>query len=130
MIICANAGALPVWYMLSLIFYPVAEFLWSIIRRVTSGQSPMAADNLHFHNLLYAKLRLLTGWPIRANTITGLGIACLFAGLPYLIWLAMGATFQWMWLYATQWAFYLCVWFALRPEGVRAPLEKSEVGQN
>ena len=130
MIICANAGALPVWYMLSSIFYPVAEFLWSIIRRTFSGQSPMAADNLHFHNLLYAKLRLLTGWPIRANTITGLGIACLFAGLPYLIWLAMGATFQWMWLYATQWAFYLCVWFALRPEGVPAPLEKSEVGQN
>ena len=122
LIIGSNSGALPFWYMLSLIFYPVAEFLWSISRRTLSGQSPMAADNLHFHNLVYAKLRLLTGWPIRANTITGLGIASVFAGLPYLLWLVEGETFPWVWLYAAQWIFYICVWFALRPKLVREPL--------
>jgi UDP-N-acetylmuramyl pentapeptide phosphotransferase/UDP-N-acetylglucosamine-1-phosphate transferase len=119
MIVASNTGALPLWYLLSLIFYPVAEFSWSIARRVVRGRSPMAADNHHLHNLVYARLRALTGWPVRANTITGLGIAVLFAGLPYAVWLIKGHSVGWMWIYLLQWLVYVLVWFAFRFSSVR-----------
>jgi UDP-N-acetylmuramyl pentapeptide phosphotransferase/UDP-N-acetylglucosamine-1-phosphate transferase len=114
MIVASNTGVLPVWYLLSLIFYPGAEFLWSIARRTLRGRSPMAADNHHLHNLIYAKLRNLTGWPIRANTITGLGIAALFAGLPHALWLVKGPSVEWIWIYLLQWILYMTFWFAFR----------------
>ena len=114
MIVASNTGALPVWYLLSLIFYPVAEFSWSIARRSLRGRSPMAADNYHLHNLVYARLRALTGWPIRANTITGLGIAIIFAGVPYGIWLADEQFAGWVWVYLFQWLLYASVWLAFR----------------
>jgi UDP-GlcNAc:undecaprenyl-phosphate GlcNAc-1-phosphate transferase len=114
MIVASNTGALPVWYLLSIIFYPVAELSWSIARRTLRGRSPMAADNHHLHNLVYAKLRGLTGWPIRANTITGLGIAALFAGSPYALWLVKGQSVEWMWVYLLQWLLYVTFWFAFR----------------
>jgi UDP-N-acetylmuramyl pentapeptide phosphotransferase/UDP-N-acetylglucosamine-1-phosphate transferase len=114
MIVASNTGVLPVWYLLSLIFYPVAEFSWSIARRMLRGRSPMAADNHHLHNLVYAKLRNLTGWPIRANTITGLGLAVLFSGLPYALWLVKGQAVEWIWIYLLQWLLYGVFWFAFR----------------
>jgi hypothetical protein len=56
----------------------------------------MAADNHHLHNLVYARLNDLTGWPIRSNTITGIGIALIFAGLPYFLWVIKGPTVDWL----------------------------------
>jgi UDP-GlcNAc:undecaprenyl-phosphate GlcNAc-1-phosphate transferase len=120
MIVASNTGVLPVWYLLSLIFYPVAEFSWSISRRMLRGRSPMAADNHHLHNLVYARLRDLTGWPIRANTITGIGIALVFAGLPYLLWLLKGPSIDWLWVYLFQWSVYAVIWSLLRSALVNA----------
>jgi len=116
LITASNAGVLPIWYLLSLIFYPIAEFLWSICRRITSGQSPMAADELHLHNLVYGRLRRLTGLQAGANTMTGIGIAIVFAGLPYLAWLFASDRVAWLWVYLLQWLTYLGLWFSLRPK--------------
>jgi len=117
MITASNASELPVWYLLSLIFYPTADFLWSIARRIYGGQSPLAADELHLHNLVYSRIRRRTGWPIAANTITGLGIALVFSGVPYFIWwMNADAAFElaWEWLYLLQSSAYLGLWLHLR----------------
>ena len=116
LITASNTGMLPVWYLLSLIFYPSTEFLWSICRRITYGQSPMIADELHLHNLVYERLRRLTGRQVRANTITGISIAIGFAGLPYLTWLFASDRVEWLWVYLLQWLTYLGLWFLLRPK--------------
>ena len=126
MITASNASELPVWYLLSLIFYPTADFLWSIARRIYGGQSPLAADELHLHNLVYGRIRHLTGWPIAANTITGLGIALIFAGVPYFIWwMNADSAFElaWEWLYLLQSLAYLSLWLHLRPKIAREGLE-------
>ncbi len=118
MIAASNARELPVWYLLSLIFYPTADFLWSISRRIYGGQSPLAADELHLHNLVYGRIRRVTGWPIAANTMTGLGIALAFTGVPYFIWwMNADAAFElaWEWLYLLQSLVYLSLWRSLRP---------------
>ena len=119
MIAASNARELPVWYLLSLIFYPTADFLWSISRRIYGGQSPLAADELHLHNLVYGRIRRVTGWPIAANTMTGLGIALAFTGVPYFIWwMNADAAFElaWEWLYLLQSLVYLSLWLSLRPK--------------
>jgi UDP-GlcNAc:undecaprenyl-phosphate GlcNAc-1-phosphate transferase len=38
--------------VLWLVALPVFELLWTIIRRVSRGRSPFAADREHFHHLL------------------------------------------------------------------------------
>ena len=116
LITASNTGALPIWYLLSLIFYPSADFLWSICRRISRGQSPMASDELHLHNLVYARLRRLTGWQAGSNTMTGIGIAVGFAGLPYLAWLLAGDRVEWLWVFLLQFLTYLGLWFLLRPK--------------
>ena len=126
MITASNASELPVWYLLSLIFYPTADFLWSIARRIYGGQSPLAADELHLHNLVYGRIRHLTGWPIAANTITGLGIALVFTGVPYFIWrMNAGSALElaWEWLYLLQSLAYLSLWLHLRLKIAREGLE-------
>ena len=127
MIAASNARELPVWYLLSLIFYPTADFLWSISRRIYGGQSPLAADELHLHNLVYGRIRRVTGWPIAANTMTGLGIALAFTGVPYFIWwMNADAAFElaWEWLYLLQSLVYLSLWLSLRPK----PSSKGDEG--
>jgi UDP-N-acetylmuramyl pentapeptide phosphotransferase/UDP-N-acetylglucosamine-1-phosphate transferase len=116
LITASNTGVLPVWYLLSLIFYPSADFLWSICRRISRGQSPMASDELHLHNLVYARLRRLTGWQVGSNTMTGIGIAVVFAGLPYLAWLLASDRVEWLWVFLLQCLTYLGLWFLLRPK--------------
>ena len=41
------------WYMLSVLIYPVWEVLFSIIRKVSIGLSPMQPDAYHLHMLIY-----------------------------------------------------------------------------
>jgi hypothetical protein len=76
----------------------------------------MAADELHLHNLVYLRLRRLTGLQAGANSMTGIGIAIVFAGLPYLAWLFASDRVEWLWVYLLQWLTYLGLWFSLRPK--------------
>lgn len=41
------------WYILSILIYPVWEVIFSIIRKLSIGLSPMKPDSYHFHMLVY-----------------------------------------------------------------------------
>lgn len=41
------------WFIAVLLWYPVFEILFSIIRRSTKSKNPFLPDNRHFHQLLY-----------------------------------------------------------------------------
>lgn len=126
-IVASNIGDLPFWYLLSLIFYPVADFLWSIGRRMLLRQSPMVADELHLHNLLYALFQQLLSTQVRANTMTGLCIALVFSGLPYITWLLTNdSQLDWKWVFLLQWVVYACLWLTLRPKAVAVSLLNPE----
>ena len=44
------------WFPMLLVIYPVWETLFSIYRKLVRGQSPGAADALHFHQLIYRRI--------------------------------------------------------------------------
>lgn len=44
------------WYILSIFIYPVWEVLFSIIRKISIGLSPMQPDSLHFHMLVHRQI--------------------------------------------------------------------------
>ena len=112
----ANTQLVSVWCLLSLIFYPVADLLWSMGRRLLSGGSLMAPDNLHLHNLIHDVA--LASWPSHdaRNTATGLVLVIVFSGLPWLLyWRVESATHQfWFGLICLQWVLYGASWFVLR----------------
>ncbi len=61
--------------MLWIVALPLYELLWSTIRRVFRGVSPLKADNRHFHHLL-----LSAGFGVRAAFGIVVGLAALLAG--------------------------------------------------
>lgn len=111
----SNAGA-NLWWLLCLVFYPHVDLLWSMIRRIKAGMSPMGADNEHLHNLLFARLRPVCKNDVRANSITGLTIAVVFGGIPLaMTYLNVSA---WGTLYSVMWVSYVATWLWLRPKVV------------
>ena len=89
------------WYVLAIFIYPVWEVLFSIIRKLYIGLSPMQPDAFHFHMLVYRQIthnNPLTALFIIGSTlpfmilstifpnksITNIAIACSFI-LCYLI---------------------------------------------
>ena len=48
--------AVSPWFVMLLLIYPVWETLFSIYRRFMRGNSPGAADALHFHQLIYRRV--------------------------------------------------------------------------
>lgn len=44
------------WYILSIFIYPVWEVLFSIMRKLYIGLSPMQPDGYHFHMLVYRQI--------------------------------------------------------------------------
>lgn len=103
-----------VWFMLALVAYPCLDFVASITRRLSSGRSPFAADNGHLHNLLYDVLKSVFASRVMANSITGLLISGLSAGLVLLgyitHWRAADSP-DWLWVFVLEAGLYL---FALR----------------
>lgn len=78
----SNQINVSVWWLLAMIFYPVADLIWSIARRLLRGVSPLKPDNQHFHSLLFTWLESKTQSSQVANTACGMCIAVLFGGLP------------------------------------------------
>jgi UDP-GlcNAc:undecaprenyl-phosphate/decaprenyl-phosphate GlcNAc-1-phosphate transferase len=97
------------WYLLCLLFYPHADLLFSMIRRKGAGKAMFGADNGHLHNLIYRKLSSITMLSRHANTMTGLSVACVFGGLPLLMW-NLGLKVDWLWIYCFQWFLYAASW--------------------
>ena len=111
----ANANVVSVWCLLSLIFYPVADLLWSMGRRALTGQSPMAPDNLHLHNLIH-DVALAGRMSARArNTATGLLLVAVFSGLPWALYWSIDSVTDGLWfgLICLQWAIYIVFWVGL-----------------
>ena len=44
------------WYILAIFIYPVWEVLFSIMRKLSIGLSPMQPDNKHLHMLIYRQI--------------------------------------------------------------------------
>lgn len=108
MIAVSNSSDVSVWWLLALVFYPVADLLWSMARRLRHGASPFAPDNQHFHNLLFAYMDSNERSSSAVNTITGVSIALLFSGLPALL------TFTGVWsVQDSVWLVWVfCQWLA------------------
>jgi UDP-GlcNAc:undecaprenyl-phosphate GlcNAc-1-phosphate transferase len=64
--------------MVWLVLVPTTELIWSVVRRISRGRSPVRADNEHMHHML-----LRAGLGIRAvfAVMTGLSLLCGFVGL-------------------------------------------------
>ena len=41
------------WGVFLMIIYPATDIIFSVFRRIYSSKSPLKADNLHLHSLLY-----------------------------------------------------------------------------
>lgn len=113
MVVVSNTSDVSVWWLLSLVFYPVADLLWSMVRRLRNGVSPFAPDNQHYHNLLFAYLDSSDRSSTAANTLTGVMIAMLFSGVPAFltltgIWPAEAEV--WLLWVCGQWLVYGAGW--------------------
>ena len=71
----AHADVSP-WYVLSVFVYPVWEVLFSIIRKLSKGHSPMQPDSYHLHMLIYRHIT-------RNNPLTALVIVLMV--LPFVL---------------------------------------------
>lgn len=118
LILIANQSEVSTWWLLSLIFYPAADLLFSMIRRGLAGGSVVKADNLHLHNLLFALINGKIRSAYWSNTMTGVGIALFFSGVPLMLQklelLSLNSSL-WLWVVLAQWAVYGLAWrFASR----------------
>lgn len=115
-VVVSNTTSVSVWWLLAMIFYPVADLIWSMGRRYLAGDSPFKPDNQHFHNVLFAWLDSSKRSSQTANTTCGVGIAALFAGLPLALF--MGGVLpvesgQWFGVVVAQCGIYALGWRAL-----------------
>ncbi len=105
----SNASGVSVWWLLSLVFYPIADLMWSMGRRILTGESPMNADNHHFHNALFNYIDTGDRPSTLSNTATGVSIATTFSGIPLVltllqVWPLMSDA--WLLLVVSQWCLY------------------------
>ncbi len=106
----ANAALAPTWLLLTLVFYPTADFLVSVVRRLCWGGSVMAADNYHFHNMLYAELCRAGCSPLLANSLTGLSVVMLWSMPTLLLFRLDVPATTWPWLYGFYSLAFMGLW--------------------
>ena len=53
----SNLKSLSPYYIANLLWYPVYENLFSIIRKIKNKKSALKPDNLHLHQLIYLKIK-------------------------------------------------------------------------
>lgn len=113
LVVISNTADVSVWWLLSLVFYPVADLLWSIVRRTINKSSPFAPDNQHFHNLLFAYIDQGRQSSMTSNTTTGLVIAFIFSGSALFLSLFAdwgAADPAWFWWACGLWLVYGLGW--------------------
>ena len=110
LVMVSNETDVSVWWLLSLVFYPVADLIWSMARRLRHGTSPLNPDNQHFHNLLFAWINAGNQSPMRANNYTGLFVVAIFSGAPFLVTMLKVLPLTdngWFFLVVAQWLIYV-----------------------
>lgn len=113
----ANSALVSTWFLLSLVFYPVADLMWSMVRRAFVGHPVLQPDDLHLHNLVFERVKRLQGLSVWSNNVTGMTIVTAFCLFPAI--LAWTGTLsldedRWFYIVAAQWLLYLGTWFSLR----------------
>lgn len=73
--------------MASFVAYPSIDFIYSILRRLKAGRSPLAADDGHLHNRLHRFYAPYFRSKVLPNSLTGLSISGATAGLSLLVFL-------------------------------------------
>lgn len=104
--------------LVAVLTYPLYDLLFSAARRLLAGRSPMAADNGHLHNLVYRRVSK-TIPANSANSVTGVGIALVFAGPVYLF--RDGSAGDIALLFCGQIALYSALWVLLARPKKNAP---------
>jgi len=110
LVMVSNETDVSVWWLLSLVFYPVADLIWSMARRLREGVSPLNPDNQHFHNLLFAWLNAGNQSPMRANNYTGVVVVTIFSGAPLLLTMLQVLSVkdsEWFFVVVGQWVLYI-----------------------
>jgi UDP-GlcNAc:undecaprenyl-phosphate GlcNAc-1-phosphate transferase len=110
LVMVSNETDVSVWWLLSLVFYPVADLIRSMARRLREGVSPLNPDNQHFHNLLFAWLNVGSRSPMRANNYTGLVVVATFSGAPFLLIMLQVLSVKdndWFFVVVGQWVIYI-----------------------
>lgn len=82
-----SQGDFSAGFMACLVAYPCLDFIYSLLRRLAAGRSPFKPDNGHLHNRLhdfYKPFFRSKGLP---NSLTGLTISGLTAGLTLMLYL-------------------------------------------
>ena len=130
LVVISNTTDVSVWWLLSLVFYPVADLLWSIGRRTINKSSPFAPDNQHFHNLLFAYLDQGRQSSMASNTTTGLLIAFIFSGSA--LFLSLFADWGpgdpvWFWWVCGLWIAYGLGWRYLNARLCALPTHEGQM---
>lgn len=113
-----NNHQMDFWHLLCLFFYPNANLLFSLVRRLSKGKSFFGDDNSHLHNLLYRKLSTIQIVRNQASTLAGVCIVAVFCGLPLMV----GNTeiqVEWLWVYIALWLMYILFWLALASSEIK-----------
>jgi UDP-N-acetylmuramyl pentapeptide phosphotransferase/UDP-N-acetylglucosamine-1-phosphate transferase len=70
-----NLGSSTPYYVANLLWYPVYENLFSIIRKIKNKKSALKPDNLHLHQLIYLKIKNKLNHNAKIiNTFSGIAI--------------------------------------------------------
>ena len=79
---------LSAWNAVLVLFYPVAELVYSVSRKVASKQSPFQPDQSHLHIKLYSIFLKGTGRPLLANNLVTVMLA--------IFWLSPAILLPWV----------------------------------
>ncbi|MDB2595225.1 hypothetical protein N9Y23_02720 [Pseudomonadales bacterium] len=97
-------GNSSVWFYACLLSYPCVELIRILFVRWKLGESLLAADNNHLHNMLFEKLKSFGFSPLLGNTCTGLSLAIFSTLIPmtgYLLDLLPLSSVGWLWVFCS-----------------------------
>lgn len=78
--LAGNYEKVSFWYVIAVMIYPLWELVFSVIRKLSWGQSPLKPDKYHFHMLVYRNFT-------KNNALTGLVINIFY--IPFVLFASM-----------------------------------------
>jgi len=80
------------WFALLVLWYPVWETIYSMVRRRVRGRSPADPDGLHLHTLVYRRIVKLHERPVARSALTTVCMLALGLATVVPAWLFWGET--------------------------------------